>query len=118
MNKVQIAENFFLYEFECKDGSHLVQVDENLIRKLQALRFIVKKPIQVCSGYRTPEYNSKIGGAKNSQHMHGKAADIKIKGYTPQQVADLAEEVGFKGLGVYQTFTHVDVRPTLTKWKG
>jgi len=33
-------------------------------------------PIHVTSGYRSPALNQAIGGAKNSQHMEGEAADI------------------------------------------
>lgn len=50
-------------------------------RILQPLRDAYGKPIIVTSGYRSPELNKAIGGAKNSQHMRGQAADIK--GSTP-----------------------------------
>jgi len=116
MNKIKISENFSLHEFECRDGSNLVKLDEELIDKLQKLRALVGKSIIVNSGYRTPEYNSKIGGAPKSQHMEGKAADIRVTGVTPVQVAKLAKQVGFRGVGIYDTFTHVDVRPTPTEW--
>lgn len=46
-------------------------------RILQPLREAYGKPIIVTSGYRSPELNKAIGGAKNSQHMRGQAADIK-----------------------------------------
>ncbi len=46
-------------------------------RILQPLRDAYGKPIVVNSGYRSPELNKAIGGAKNSQHMGGQAADIK-----------------------------------------
>ncbi|SHI74741.1 Peptidase M15 [Geosporobacter subterraneus DSM 17957] len=116
MNKIKISENFSLHEFECRDGSNLVKLDEELIDKLQKLRVLVGKPIIVNSGYRTPEYNAKIGGAPKSQHMEGKAADIRVTGVTPVQVAKLAKQVGFRGVGIYDTFTHVDVRATPTEW--
>ena len=35
------------------------------------------QPIKVTSGFRSEELNKKIGGAKNSQHMFGEAADIQ-----------------------------------------
>lgn len=34
------------------------------------------KPIAITSGFRSPELNKRIGGAKNSQHLEGKALDI------------------------------------------
>jgi uncharacterized protein YcbK (DUF882 family) len=120
MNKIKVSKNFMLSEFQCKDGSELVKLDENLLDKLQQLRDMVG-PVQIVSAYRTPEYNKKVGGAPKSQHVEGKAADIKVKGMTPLQVAMAAEKVGFTGIGVYthdgNSFTHVDVRASKSYWK-
>jgi zinc D-Ala-D-Ala carboxypeptidase len=116
MNNIKISDNFSLHEFQCKDGSQLVKIDERLLVLLQTLRDKVKKPIEIVSAYRTPEYNKKIGGAPKSQHVEGKAVDIKIKGITPKEVAKLAEEVGFDGIGIYPTFTHCDTRGTKARW--
>jgi len=97
LNDLQLSKNFKLSEFACKDGTKTVMLDMVLVEKLQQLRGIIGKPIQIVSGYRTKEYNKKIGGAPRSQHMKGKAADIKIKGVKPLEVAKIAEIVGFKG---------------------
>lgn len=43
---------------------------------LDKVRELWGKPIGVNSGYRSPELNRAVGGAKNSQHMRGEAADI------------------------------------------
>ena len=43
---------------------------------LDPLREMYGKPITVNSGYRCPKLNAAVGGAKNSQHMKGEAADI------------------------------------------
>jgi hypothetical protein len=45
--------------------------------------------------------------AIRSRHMLGTEADIKVEGLTPDEVADLAEEFGFRNIGRYNTFTHV-----------
>lgn len=58
--------------------------DAETIERMQALmdecldkvREMWGKPIGVNSGYRSPELNRAVGGAKNSQHMRGEAADI------------------------------------------
>lgn len=119
INDIQISENFKLYEFECKDGSHLVKVCPILLAKLQTLRKRLGKPIIIGSGYRTPEYNRKVGGEdKTSQHLFGKAADIKVSGFTPKQVAAEAEKVGFGGIGIYSTFVHLDTRSGKARWNG
>jgi uncharacterized protein YcbK (DUF882 family) len=118
MNNIKISENFTLHEFQCKDGSQLVKLDERLLVLLQTLRTKVNKPIQILSGYRTPEYNKKVGGAPKSQHVEGKAADIRISGMTPKNIAKIAEEMGFDGIGIYtkQNFCHVDTRGYKARW--
>ena len=39
-------------------------------------------PIAIRSGYRSPAYNKRVGGARTSQHLYGKAADIHMEDYT------------------------------------
>jgi uncharacterized protein YcbK (DUF882 family) len=56
---------------------NLKQLCENV---LEYIRVRFGKPITVNSGYRGPALNKAIGGAKNSQHMTGQAADIEIIG--------------------------------------
>jgi len=116
-----LTKNFKLSEFDCNDGSGKVIINMDLVTKLQALRDKVGKAVVVCSAYRTPEYNTKCGGAPASQHLLGKAADVKVSGYTPYQIAVIGEELGFKGIGVYthngNSFTHLDVRANKSYWK-
>ena len=58
--------------------------DNPTIERMQALmeecldkvREMWGKPIGVNSGYRSAELNRAVGGAKNSQHLRGEAADI------------------------------------------
>lgn len=118
MNNIQVSKNFKLREFQCKDGSQLVKVDSQLLNKLQQLRDLIKKPIIITSGYRAPAYNKRVGGASGSQHLLGKAADIKVSGISQNQLAKLAEQVGFNGIGIYKTFVHVDVRFRKARWNG
>lgn len=106
---LRLSKNFVISEFAC-NGSKEIIIDYELVQLLQKMRDILGKPITITSGYRTPAYNKKCGGIANSNHLTGKAADIKISGMTPLQVALAADENGFKGIGVYPTFTHVDVQ--------
>ena len=80
------------------------------------LRRYIGKPITINSGYRTPSYNKAIGGAKQSQHMEGTAVDIVVKDYTPEEVAHLGKLLGFRGIGLYNTFCHLDVRHDGAYW--
>ena len=115
-------------EFMCKDGSDvpdsMLDNVKLLAKNLQVLRDEIGKPIRVISGYRSPKYNRKIGGARKSQHMTAKAADIKIKGMTPAEVkrtiVRLIKEGKMMsgGIGLYRTFTHYDVRGRNARWYG
>jgi uncharacterized protein YcbK (DUF882 family) len=117
---IQLSKNFKLSEFTCNDGSGKVLYSPVLIDKLQKLRDKLGKSIRIVSAYRTPEHNKKVGGAPKSQHMEGIAADIKVSGVTPLDVAKAALSVGFTGIGIYthdgNYFTHVDVRASKSYW--
>jgi hypothetical protein len=49
-------------------------------------RVLGGKPIMINSAYRGPVVNAHVGGSKNSQHIIGCAADIRVPGMTPDQV--------------------------------
>lgn len=69
------------------------------------------------SGYRTPRRNAGIeGAAANSQHIHGRAADIFVPGLAQDEVRNAARIAGAPGLGAYPAFTHVDVGPAGRSW--
>lgn len=115
-----LTRNFKAREFACKDGSDVIFISEGLVGILQAIRSHFGRPVTVNSGYRTPAYNEKVGGAKFSQHLFGTAADITVSGVSPEDVADYAEGLlsTSGGIGRYQTFTHIDVRKTKSRWNG
>jgi uncharacterized protein YcbK (DUF882 family) len=122
----KLTKNFSLEEFKCKDGSdipnNVLSNITELAKNLQVLRDALNKSISITSGYRSPKYNAKIGGVKNSQHVKGTASDIQIKGMTPKEVAlvieGLIESGKMKqgGIGVYPNFTHYDIRGVKARW--
>ena len=114
----RITEHFKLKEFACKN-SEAVIVSEKLCYVLEAIRAHFGKPVVVTSGYRTPEYNAKVGGAAKSRHMLGIAADIQIAGVKPADVAAYARTLmpTYGGIGIYSTFTHIDIRSDIANWK-
>jgi len=72
--------------------------------------------VTISSGFRTEAHNRRVGGATNSQHLRGTAADITVRGVAPLAVAQFAEHLGMGGIGLYATFTHVDTRAARARW--
>lgn len=123
---MRLTKNFRLSEFDCKDGSEMPsQLLPNVLElaeSLQELRNALNTPIRINSAYRSLEHNSKIGGSQSSQHLFGKAADIVVKSKTPAQVATMIKLLILEGkmkqggIGVYDNFTHYDVRGHKARW--
>ena len=111
-------------EFASRDGADfpwkIRDHIQELANNLQALRTLLGVPIMVNSGYRSPYWNSKVGGSARSYHMRGMAADITAPGYPPEQlkrkILFLINEGIMKpgGLKAYSTFVHYDIRGVLT----
>lgn len=116
----KLSENFKVSEFACKDGSDVILIAPELVTILQAIRSHFGKAVVINSAYRTPTYNTKVGGATYSQHQYGTAADITVSGITPKQVAEFAEKLLYNrgGIGIYSGFTHIDVREVKSRWNG
>ena len=93
-----------------------------LARAFEALRERVGQPLVVLSAYRTPKHNRAIGGAVNSQHIEGRALDLRPPdGWSVERLAWAARQIpDIRGIGVYPTFLHIDVRPSsrLARWMG
>ncbi len=83
--------------------------------KLEALRKkLGNKPITVNSGFRSIAHNAAIGGASDSMHLYGTAADLNVPGVANKTVYQKAETCGFSGLETYNTdHQHVDSRADL-----
>lgn len=111
--EMQLSTNFKVSEFRCKDGSDKILIDVDFVKdKLQAIRDYFGASVTINSGYRTESYNAKVGGAKASYHMQGRAFDIVVEGHTPFEVAQFAQTLNINGIIQYNTFVHVDSRPT------
>lgn len=123
----RLAPDFKVRELRCRDGSDTVMVDETLTVVLQCIREHFGKPVTITSGYRTPAHNAAVGGAKSSQHLLGRAADIRVQGVSVEDVAAYAESLmpDWGGVGRYPVkagrvagWVHVDTRADKARWRG
>ena len=115
-----LSENFKESELACKGTGQLPAqgMDPKLIELLEHIRAHFGKPIVINSGYRSPAHNAKVGGAKNSYHVKGMAADIVVRGVPARVVHAYLNETHYGGVGKYSRFTHVDVRDGKARWNG
>ena len=120
-DKLQLSKNFRLDEFKCKCGKcDPILVDEELIKLLQKIRDHFGRSVNVNSGYRCKAHNSspKVGGDPNSHHVKGMAADIRVEGITPEEVAKYAESIGVRRIGLYDNFVHIGSGTVKRFWLG
>lgn len=132
------SKYFSAHEFECHDGTEYPSEWHGdrlqpLVDTLDAIREKWGGPIVVVSGFRTDAYNKRVGGASASQHVQGRAADVRPASGSPHMVRQLHDLVRtmlvgnllphLGGLGVYRRWIHVDVRPRgtegrIARWEG
>lgn len=111
-----LSEHFSVAEFQCKCGCAICNVDQALINKLELLRSQIGKKIIITSGCRCPEWNKKIGGKPNSQHITTPkraclAADIDAPlDADKYQLVKAAMSLGFSGIGINGSFLHLDLK--------
>ena len=115
------VQYFGRHEFVCKCGEHCsgypVEPSETLVRFLDAFREAVGEPVYVGSGVRCVQHNADVGGAPQSRHLYGDAADIRCAGKTPRELYDLADAMlPHGGLGLYDWGIHVDTRGYRARW--
>lgn len=117
INSIKIDPNFYLSEFQCP-CCNCVILHSDLLKYLVKLRRLIREPIYINSGYRCKAENIRVGGTDKSYHMFGMAADITTKLMSMSDLAEMAESVGFKGIGLYGNFLHLDVREYQEHWEG
>lgn len=131
----KLSKNFSVYEFRCGLGRPCscttTLIDDKLVEILQAIRDALQKAhpekvikVIITSAHRCAAYNRSVNGATSSRHIKGQAADIVVPGIAPLEVAQTAEGLGVKGIGLYEArdcgddFVHVDSRETKSFWYG
>lgn len=89
---MQLTENFCLAQLTASESAAREGIDnspppgilDNLARLaagLEAVQALLGAPIEISSGYRSPELNSAVGGSATSQHVLGMAADFTCEGF-------------------------------------
>jgi len=115
--------NYFMRDWRSNDA---MRMDMRTIDIMAASHRLmdVSEPYMLLSGYRCPKTNamlrSKSGGvAKNSLHMVGQAADLRLKSRSVGQMASAAAACASGGVGRYSrsNFVHMDCGPVRT-WGG
>ena len=111
---------FKLSEFDSPDlpGSGKDNMNIDFVHRLDEARSLARIPFKITSGFRTKEYNLDLGKrgyhiSKTSEHMKGNAADISTPDSKSRYtIIRSLLDVGFKRIGIGQTFIHVDCSTT------
>jgi len=120
---MNITPNFTLAELTVSETAMRHGIDntpgpvamKNLTRLanfLEEVRKVLGKPILINSAYRSAEVNTVIKGSKNSQHMVGCAADIRVPGMSPNEVckAIIASKLQYDQLiREFDSWTHISI---------
>jgi len=114
------TENFSWREFYCPLAKSLPLTDLAFhhVSKLQLLSEELGRGLRVNSGYRSPEHNVRVGGATQSMHLEFASDVTPISPFGNDEervdwldkIASIAEDLGFSGIGRYNSFVHLDCR--------
>lgn len=112
-NYEMTVSHFLRAEFACPHCKESF-VRPALIQLLELVRLQHRAPVRIVSGYRCPVHNHEVGGAHDSQHCYGAAADLELGVVRPET----AIRLGFTGVGTKRGWaTHVDIRDgRLSAW--
>jgi len=119
-----LTKHFSLEEIQCKclnlacPGKKAEAFEIDTLFRLQAFRDLYGKPMRISSGARCITHNLEVGGVISSFHVVKIETGVKCQAYDigtasakeRYALVQLAQRIGFKGIGIAETFVHVDTR--------
>ena len=124
-DRIRLSKNFYLDEFTASETARRLGIDMSLDNEslvLSRLTYLAENvlhplraalgPVLITCGYRPLALNKKIGGAENSAHLFGSAADIRVPGKTTLEVAEwIAENISNfdQVINEHDSWVHVGV---------
>ena len=110
----KVSDHFTLGEIASKDGADKVLYSEELLAKLEESRAYGGFTVSVNSFYRSPEHNESVGGASNSSHTRGLAADVVFnkdgRTVNAELICCLCQSLGFDGVAyISPSAVHLDM---------
>lgn len=126
MQDQQLSKSFWLREFlrsetAARMGRAIKPTEQEIANLrllceniLQPIRDQLNRPITITSGLRPPWLNLAIGGATDSEHIAGRAADFVVASYTPYAACQAIESMQLPWNQLIHEFgqwTHVSVPP-------
>ena len=127
--KRKISKNFTLEEltrtntgyFNVPNEAQTINLRIITAAILQPLRSYLNEEVTITSGFRSAQVNIEVNGSNSSFHLHGMAADFKVKSFR-KAIDFIKNNLEYTELGIYQTkkgvirFLHVAYNPLqLTK---
>lgn len=124
---MSLSEHFSLEELTFSSSAERLGIDNNagleivthltiLAQGLEKVRSLLGAPLRIDSGYRCEALNAAIGGAKNSAHMQGFAADFLCPQFgSPTEIvkAIIASDIDFDQVIQEGTWVHISFAPTM-----
>ena len=116
------ATDHFMYSdflCPCCDILKIVPAFYRHVSLLEQMREKVGFPIIITSGYRCKHHNDRVGGSPRSWHLLF-ATDINTENDDKDKLKILYEtavNLGFGGIGQYETHIHLDLRPEPVRWR-
>ena len=105
--------NFSFDEMRCSHTGDC-WLSTSFMDRLQGLRSVLQTPLQISSGFRSPDHPAEVGKPRGpGTHTQGHACDIVCAGGVAWRVVVTAGGLGFRGIGVAQSgdssrFVHLD----------